>query len=110
MNFPRTCLRTPLVCPFFQLQKLQLTLHDKYGPQGLFEKASGDSTLNVQSLSRLVCPPLPLFVYSADVSAWQGLFPLKAFYWDQRGARDSYSLRNGNIASAASRRRLTYQS
>lgn len=29
------------------------------------------------------------------------MFPLKAFYWGQRGARDNYSLQIGNIAAAA---------
>lgn len=31
----------------------------------------------------------------------QGMFPLKAFYWGQRGARDNYSLQIKNIIDKA---------
>lgn len=30
----------------------------------------------------------------------QGMFPLKAFYWGQKGARDNYSLQIQNILDA----------
>jgi hypothetical protein len=33
----------------------------------------------------------------------QGMFPLKAFYWGQRGARENYSLQISNIANEAYR-------
>ncbi|KAH0831249.1 glycoside hydrolase family 5 protein [Lanmaoa asiatica] len=44
----------------------------------LFTKVFGDFTVNVQGLSR-------------------GMFPLNAFYWGQKGARDNYSLQIQNI-------------
>ena len=75
-------------------------LHGMYDLNALFAKAFGDFTVNVQGLSRV--PFLsPSFMSSADALAWQGMFPLQAFYWGQRGARDNYSLQIGNIAAAA---------
>ncbi|RDB17369.1 hypothetical protein Hypma_001831 [Hypsizygus marmoreus] len=44
-----------------------------YDLNALFAKAFGNFTVNVQGLSR-------------------GMFPLKAFYWGQQGARDNFSL------------------
>ncbi|CAA7263297.1 unnamed protein product [Cyclocybe aegerita] len=44
-----------------------------YDLKSLFEKAFGNFSVNVQGLSR-------------------GMFPLKAFYWGQKGARDNFSL------------------
>ncbi|KAG8216122.1 glycoside hydrolase family 5 protein [Butyriboletus roseoflavus] len=52
-----------------------------YDLNALFSKAFGDFTVNVQGLSR-------------------GVFPLKAFYWGQKGARDNYSLQIQNIIDA----------
>ncbi|KAF7343271.1 Glycoside hydrolase family 5 protein [Mycena venus] len=49
-----------------------------YDLNALFQKAFGDFTVNVQGLSR-------------------GMFPLKAFYWGQKGARDNFSLQIRNI-------------
>ncbi|KAJ7059224.1 glycoside hydrolase [Mycena amicta] len=49
-----------------------------YDLNALFQKAFGDFTVNVQGLSR-------------------GMFPLKAFYWGQQGARDNFSLQLRNI-------------
>lgn len=50
----------------------------------LFAKAFGDFTVNVQGLSR-------------------GMFPLLAFYWGQKGARDNFSLQIRNLVEAAYR-------
>lgn len=54
--------------------------------------------MNVQGLSRV------RRVGSADATRvlieWfnvQGMFPLKAFYWGQKGARDNFSLQMRNI-------------
>ncbi|KAH7928854.1 glycoside hydrolase family 5 protein [Leucogyrophana mollusca] len=55
-----------------------------YDLNALFTKAFGDFTVNVQGLSR-------------------GMFPLKAFYWGQKGARDNFSLQIRNITEAAYR-------
>ncbi|PSS32123.1 hypothetical protein PHLCEN_2v2119 [Hermanssonia centrifuga] len=55
-----------------------------YDLNTLFAKAFGDFSVNVQGLSR-------------------GMFPLKAFYWGQRGARDNFSLQIRNIAEEAYR-------
>ncbi|KAF8843464.1 glycoside hydrolase family 5 protein [Paxillus ammoniavirescens] len=52
-----------------------------YDLDTLFSKAFGDFTVNVQGLSR-------------------GMFPLKTFYWGQKGARDNYSLQIQNIINA----------
>ncbi|KAF7319648.1 Glycoside hydrolase family 5 protein [Mycena chlorophos] len=49
-----------------------------YDLNALFQKAFGDFTVNVQGLSR-------------------GMFPLKAFYWGQVGARNNFSLQLRNI-------------
>ncbi|PFH50868.1 glycoside hydrolase family 5 protein [Amanita thiersii Skay4041] len=49
-----------------------------YDLNALFSKAFGDFTVNVQGLSR-------------------GMFPLKAFYWGQIGARDNFSLQMRNV-------------
>ncbi|KIM41720.1 glycoside hydrolase family 5 protein [Hebeloma cylindrosporum] len=49
-----------------------------YDLNGLFAKAFGNFSVNVQGLSR-------------------GMFPLKAFYWGQKGARDNFSLQIRNI-------------
>ncbi|KAJ7614127.1 glycoside hydrolase [Roridomyces roridus] len=49
-----------------------------YDLNALFTKAFGDFSVNVQGLSR-------------------GMFPLKAFYWGQKGARDNYALQIRNI-------------
>ncbi|KAG5644275.1 hypothetical protein DXG03_008760 [Asterophora parasitica] len=52
-----------------------------YDLNALFAKAFGDFTVNVQGLSR-------------------GMFPLKAFYWGQKGARENFSLQIRNIVEA----------
>ncbi|KAJ7742575.1 glycoside hydrolase family 5 protein [Mycena metata] len=49
-----------------------------YDLNALFLKAFGDFSVNVQGLSR-------------------GMFPLKAFYWGQKGARYNFSLQIRNI-------------
>ncbi|KAJ7118441.1 glycoside hydrolase [Mycena crocata] len=49
-----------------------------YDLNALFAKAFGDFTVNVQGLSR-------------------GMFPLKAFYWGQKGARENFSLQIRNV-------------
>ncbi|KAI0752493.1 glycoside hydrolase [Daedaleopsis nitida] len=49
-----------------------------YDLNALFLKAFGNFSVNVQGLSR-------------------GMFPLKAFYWGQTGARDNFSLQIRNI-------------
>ncbi|PPQ65139.1 hypothetical protein CVT24_003229 [Panaeolus cyanescens] len=53
-----------------------------YDLNALFSKAFGDFSVNVQGLSR-------------------GMFPLKAFYWGQKGARDNYSVQIRTIAEKA---------
>ncbi|KAJ7206511.1 glycoside hydrolase [Mycena pura] len=53
-----------------------------YDLNALFAKAFGDFTVNVQGLSR-------------------GMFPLKAFYWGQKGARDNFSLQIRNVVEAS---------
>ncbi|RXW11189.1 hypothetical protein EST38_g14666 [Candolleomyces aberdarensis] len=53
-----------------------------YDLNALFSKAFGNFTVNVQGLSR-------------------GMFPLKAFYWGQKGARDNYSVQIANIVKHA---------
>ncbi|THH27123.1 hypothetical protein EUX98_g7072 [Antrodiella citrinella] len=55
-----------------------------YDLKSLFEKAFGDFTVNVQGISR-------------------GMFPLMAFYWGQKGARDNFSLQIRNIVEASYR-------
>ncbi|KAH9921814.1 glycoside hydrolase superfamily [Fomitopsis serialis] len=55
-----------------------------YDLNGLFTKAFGNFTVNVQGLSR-------------------GMFPLKAFYWGHRGARDNFALQIQNIVEAGYR-------
>ncbi|OBZ77054.1 hypothetical protein A0H81_02987 [Grifola frondosa] len=55
-----------------------------YDLNSLFAKAFGDFTVNVQGLSR-------------------GMFPLKAFYWGQQGARDNFSLQIRNLVEAGYR-------
>ncbi|KAF8633873.1 hypothetical protein AX15_001204 [Amanita polypyramis BW_CC] len=49
-----------------------------YDLNALFSKVFGDFTVNVQGLSR-------------------GMFPLQAFYWGQKGARDNFGLQIRNI-------------
>ncbi|KAF8909720.1 glycoside hydrolase family 5 protein [Gymnopilus junonius] len=49
-----------------------------YDLNALFTKAFGNFTVNVQGLSR-------------------GMFPLNAFYWGHKGARDNFSLQIRNI-------------
>ncbi|KAG6840292.1 hypothetical protein C0991_007685 [Blastosporella zonata] len=53
-----------------------------YDLNALFAKAFGEFTVNVQGLSR-------------------GMFPLKAFYWGQGGARKNFSLQIRNIVDRA---------
>ncbi|KAI0819374.1 glycoside hydrolase [Trametes gibbosa] len=55
-----------------------------YDLNTLFMKAFGNFTVNVQGLSR-------------------GMFPLKAFYWGQKGARDNFALQIRNIVEAGYR-------
>ncbi|KAL0945851.1 hypothetical protein HGRIS_012134 [Hohenbuehelia grisea] len=55
-----------------------------YDLNALFAKAFGNFTVNVQGLSR-------------------GLFPLKAFYWGHKGARDNFALQLRNIVEAGYR-------
>ncbi|KAF8885813.1 glycoside hydrolase family 5 protein [Infundibulicybe gibba] len=52
-----------------------------YDLNALFGKAFGEFSVNVQGLSR-------------------GMFPLKAFYWGQKGTRDNYTLQIRNIVEA----------
>ncbi|KAF5343043.1 hypothetical protein D9758_011120 [Tetrapyrgos nigripes] len=52
-----------------------------YDLKALFEKSFGEFSVNVQGISR-------------------GMFPLKAFYWGQRGARDNYSLQMRKIVES----------
>ncbi|TBU47753.1 glycoside hydrolase family 5 protein [Dichomitus squalens] len=52
-----------------------------YDLNTLFMKAFGNFSVNVQGLSR-------------------GMFPLKAFYWGQKGARDNFALQIRNIVEA----------
>ncbi|KAJ8496897.1 hypothetical protein ONZ45_g12265 [Pleurotus djamor] len=52
-----------------------------YDLNALFSKAFGNFTVNVQALSR-------------------GAFPLKTFYWGQRGARENYTAQIKNIVEA----------
>lgn len=68
----------------------------RYDLNALFLKAFGDFTVNVQGLSRV------RFLYFTNLRAQsslvlQGMFPLKALYWGQKGARDNYSLQIQNI-------------
>ncbi|KAI0089638.1 glycoside hydrolase family 5 protein [Irpex rosettiformis] len=51
-----------------------------YDLNALFQKGFGDFSVNVQGLSR-------------------GMFPLKAFYWGQRGARENFSQQISRIAN-----------
>ncbi|OCB87310.1 glycoside hydrolase family 5 protein [Sanghuangporus baumii] len=53
-----------------------------YDLNGLFKKAFGDFSVNVQGLAR-------------------GMFVLNAFYWGQHGARENFSLQMRNIVEAA---------
>ncbi|KAJ3921255.1 glycoside hydrolase family 5 protein [Lentinula edodes] len=53
-----------------------------YDLNALFTKAFGNFTVNVQGLSR-------------------GMFPLKAFYWGHKGARDNFALQIRNIVQEA---------
>ncbi|KAI0697370.1 glycoside hydrolase family 5 protein [Cytidiella melzeri] len=55
-----------------------------YDLNALFMKAFSNFSVNVQGLSR-------------------GMFPLKAFYWGQRGARNNFLLQISNIANEAYR-------
>ncbi|KAJ7291517.1 glycoside hydrolase superfamily [Mycena rebaudengoi] len=55
-----------------------------YDLNALFAKAFGEFSVNVQGLSR-------------------GMFPLRAFYWGQKGARDNFFLQIRNIVEAAYR-------
>ncbi|TCD69457.1 hypothetical protein EIP91_007583 [Steccherinum ochraceum] len=55
-----------------------------YDLKSLFEKAFGDFTVNVQGISR-------------------GMFPLKAFYWGQKGARENFFLQIRSIVEAGYR-------
>lgn len=55
-----------------------------YDLKGLFEKAFGNFTVNVQGLSR-------------------GMFPLKAFYWGHKGARDNYSVQIATLVEHAAK-------
>ncbi|KZT26027.1 glycoside hydrolase family 5 protein [Neolentinus lepideus HHB14362 ss-1] len=52
-----------------------------YDLNALFAKAFGNFTVNVQGLSR-------------------GMFPLKAFYWGHKGARDNFFVQIKNIVEA----------
>ncbi|KAK7442010.1 hypothetical protein VKT23_016287 [Stygiomarasmius scandens] len=55
-----------------------------YDLRALFDKAFGEFSVNVQGISR-------------------GMFPLKAFYWGQRGVRDNYALQMRNIVESGYR-------
>ncbi|KAI9070316.1 glycoside hydrolase family 5 protein [Trametes sanguinea] len=55
-----------------------------YDLNTLFNKAFGNFTVNVQGLSR-------------------GMFPLKAFYWGQKGARENFALQIRNLVEAGYR-------
>ncbi|KAF5310381.1 hypothetical protein D9611_012086 [Ephemerocybe angulata] len=55
-----------------------------YDLNALFSKAFGNFSVNVQGLSR-------------------GMFPLKAFYWGQKGVRDNYSVQIANLVEHASK-------
>ncbi|KAF5384366.1 hypothetical protein D9615_003481 [Tricholomella constricta] len=67
--------------PEYQVPNMVYAPH-WYDLNALFTKAFGDFTVNVQGLSR-------------------GMFPLKAFYWGQQGARDNYSLQIRNLVEAS---------
>ncbi|KAF9023012.1 glycoside hydrolase family 5 protein [Hymenopellis radicata] len=71
----------PSFTPDRQLSNMVYAPH-WYDLNSLFQKAFGDFTVNVQGLSR-------------------GMFPLKAFYWGQKGARDNFSLQMRNIVEHA---------
>ncbi|KAG6899896.1 hypothetical protein C0993_005582 [Termitomyces sp. T159_Od127] len=68
--------------PTRRTSSVVLNPHGRYDLNALFAKAFGEFTVNVQGLSR-------------------GMFPLKAFYWGQGGARDNYSLQVRNIVEHA---------
>ncbi|KXN81028.1 hypothetical protein AN958_06274, partial [Leucoagaricus sp. SymC.cos] len=53
-----------------------------YDLYSLFNKSFGEFTVNVQGISR-------------------GMFPLKAFYWGHKGARDNFSLQIKTLADEA---------
>ncbi|OSC99248.1 glycoside hydrolase family 5 protein [Trametes coccinea BRFM310] len=55
-----------------------------YDLNTLFNKAFGNFTVNVQGLSR-------------------GMFPMKAFYWGQKGARENFALQIRNLVEAGYR-------
>ncbi|CDO77352.1 Glycoside Hydrolase Family 5 protein [Trametes cinnabarina] len=55
-----------------------------YDLNTLFNKAFGNFTVNVQGLSR-------------------GMFPLRAFYWGQKGARENFTLQIRNLVEAGYR-------
>lgn len=73
-----------------------IRLFSRYDLHSLFLKQHKDFTVNVQGLSRVsigVC----CGVARSRKLLLQGLFPLKAFYWGQQGARENYSLQIRNI-------------
>lgn len=74
----------------------------RYDLNALFSKAFGDFTVNVQGLSR-VCCLRPQNIYPASYTVSKGMFPLKAFYWGQKGARANYFLQIRNIVEAGYR-------
>lgn len=73
-------------------------MRTRYDLRALFDKAFGEFTVNVQGLSRVsIC----LLRRGRRLRAAQGMFPLKTFYWGQRGARENYALQIGNIVREA---------
>lgn len=68
----------------------------RYDLNALFSKAFRDFTVNVQGLSRVRYFRTHQFK-SIVPRVLQGMFPLQAFYWGQKGARDNYSLQIRNI-------------
>ena len=92
-------LRSTLVCPPYATTiNGILTFCARYCLNTLFAKAYGEFSVNVQGLSRVsvFCPDN---VIISD-RLLQGMFPLRAFYWGHRGARDNFSLQIRNIVEA----------
>ena len=66
----------------------------------LFLKAFSNFSVNVQGLSRVCLEQLARSCAMHPLTPTllrQGMFPLKAFYWGQKGARDNFSLQIRNI-------------
>lgn len=88
-------------CPFEYSLLHTGTKLTRYDLNALFLKAYGDFSVNVQGLSRV--GPLQRAGSQYLILSSQGMFPLKAFYWGQKGARDNYTLQISNLANEAYR-------